>query len=201
MDIGQRIRMKREELGISQEELALKAGYKSRSSINKIEKDGRGLPQSKILLIAKALDTTPGYLMGWDNDENSELYTNEVLNGINAMTSLLHYLYDSVDFQEYINSETFEVTLRKNNIETILDEDEYNLLFDFICSNIPNYIQLIKSRTPHKSYYCSYNDTTPSMVAEESAPYEANAAHERTDIEVTDEMRTQDDDIMNDENF
>ena len=28
-----------------------------------------------------------------------------------------------------------------------------------------------------------------------------NAAHERTDIEVTDEMRQHDDDIMNDENF
>ena len=27
------------------------------------------------------------------------------------------------------------------------------------------------------------------------------AAHERTDIEVTDEMRKHDDDIMNDENF
>ena len=66
MDIGQRIKQRREELGISQEELAKKAGYKSRSSINKIEVDGRGLPQSKIVLIAKALETTPAALMGWD---------------------------------------------------------------------------------------------------------------------------------------
>ena len=55
MEIGDRIRAKREALGMSQEELATKIGYKSRSSINKIEKDGRGLPQSKILLIARAL--------------------------------------------------------------------------------------------------------------------------------------------------
>ena len=52
MEIGDRIRKKREELGMSQEELAQKIGYRSRSSINKIENDGRGLPHSKILLIA-----------------------------------------------------------------------------------------------------------------------------------------------------
>lgn len=68
MNIGQRIKEKRELLNMSQEELATKVGYKSRSSINKIEKDGRGLPQDKITLIAKALNTTPSYLMGWEDD-------------------------------------------------------------------------------------------------------------------------------------
>lgn len=37
MDIGSRIKHKREELNMTQEELALKVGYKSKSSINKIE--------------------------------------------------------------------------------------------------------------------------------------------------------------------
>ena len=46
MEIGDRIRKKREELGMSQEELAKKIGYRSRSSINKIENDGRGLPRN-----------------------------------------------------------------------------------------------------------------------------------------------------------
>ena len=66
MDIGDRIKRRREELGMSQEELAKKVGYKSRSSVNKIEIDGRGLPQNKIVLFAKALETTPAYLMGWE---------------------------------------------------------------------------------------------------------------------------------------
>lgn len=66
MDIGDRIKRRREELGLSQEELAQKVGYKSRSSVNKIELDGRGLPQNKIVLFAKALKTTPAYLMGWE---------------------------------------------------------------------------------------------------------------------------------------
>ena len=73
MDIGQIIKQRREELGMSQEELAQKAGYKSRSSINKIEVDGRGLPQSKITAIAKALRTTPASLMGWDETDNSSI--------------------------------------------------------------------------------------------------------------------------------
>ena len=41
MDIGERIKLRREELNLSQDELAKKVGYKSRSSINKIEQDGR----------------------------------------------------------------------------------------------------------------------------------------------------------------
>ena len=59
------IRRRREELGISQEELANMLGYKSRSSINKIEKGINDIPQSKIVEFAKALRITPEELMGW----------------------------------------------------------------------------------------------------------------------------------------
>lgn len=37
MTIGDRIRKRREELGLTQEELAKKLGYASRSSVNKVE--------------------------------------------------------------------------------------------------------------------------------------------------------------------
>lgn len=65
--IGDRIKARRIELDMSQDELARLVGYKSRSSINKIESDGRLLPQRKIMEIANALNTTPAYIMGWDN--------------------------------------------------------------------------------------------------------------------------------------
>ena len=65
--IGDRIRERRIELKMSQEELALALGYKSRSTINKIEKDGRELRQNKISDMAKVLQTTPAYLMGWED--------------------------------------------------------------------------------------------------------------------------------------
>ena len=70
MSIGQRIKSRREELGMSQEELAHRIGYKSKSSINKIELDIQQLRQSKIKQIADALETTTDYIMGWSEKKN-----------------------------------------------------------------------------------------------------------------------------------
>lgn len=70
MTIGQRIKARREELNMSQDELAKRIGYKSRSSINKIELDLYELRQTKIKSIADALDTTPSYIMGWDEESS-----------------------------------------------------------------------------------------------------------------------------------
>ena len=64
-ELFRRIRSRREELGISQDELAKRVGCKSRSSINKIELRKNDITRSKIAEIAAALDTTPEYLMGW----------------------------------------------------------------------------------------------------------------------------------------
>lgn len=71
MTIGERIKFKREELDISQDELARRLGYKSRSSINKIELGLQNLNQSKIKAIADALQTTPSFIMGWTEDKKS----------------------------------------------------------------------------------------------------------------------------------
>lgn len=80
MKIGDRIKYRREELGMSQEELAKRLGYRSRSSINKIEKDASGLPQTKIAAIAAALQTTPSYIMGWQEvQKNNDALTDIVV--------------------------------------------------------------------------------------------------------------------------
>lgn len=71
-EIGQRIKKRRRELKISQIELCEMLGYKDHSTVSKIEKGERGLPQKKILKIAVALQTTPAYLMGWDLLEKEE---------------------------------------------------------------------------------------------------------------------------------
>ncbi len=75
------IRRRREELGISQEELANMLGYKSRSSINKIEKGINDIPQSKIVEFARALRITPEELMGWNlpNDKEQHLTAMDVI--------------------------------------------------------------------------------------------------------------------------
>jgi transcriptional regulator with XRE-family HTH domain len=80
LKIGDRIKHRRIELGMSQDELARRLGYRSRSSINKIEKDASGLPQTKIAAIASVLQTTPSYIMGWEEvQKNNDTITDAIV--------------------------------------------------------------------------------------------------------------------------
>ncbi len=65
-ELSTRIRLRREALGISQEELARRMGYRSKSSITKLEKGINDLPQAKLEELAQALETSPAYLLGLD---------------------------------------------------------------------------------------------------------------------------------------
>lgn len=58
-----RIRSLRIERNLSQDELAKLTGYTSRSSVNKIESGLIDISIGKLILFAKALNTTPGYLL------------------------------------------------------------------------------------------------------------------------------------------
>lgn len=80
MTIGERIRNRRIELGMTQDELAKKTGYKSRSSINKLE-SARVLPSRKIEKMAEALDCSPADLMGW-KDGRKEFTFDEFMHHI-----------------------------------------------------------------------------------------------------------------------
>lgn len=64
MELYKNIRNRRIELGLTQAELAEKIGYRSISTIAKIERGINDIPQSKIKAFADALNTTPGELMG-----------------------------------------------------------------------------------------------------------------------------------------
>ena len=70
-EIGSRIRSLRQSQNLSQDDLARMAGYTSRSSINKIEKGLVDLPQSKISLIAAALNVSPSYLLYGESDNKN----------------------------------------------------------------------------------------------------------------------------------
>ena len=64
-DIGKRIWIRREELGLTQAELGNKLNYKSKTTIAKIENGTNDIVQSKVVEFSKALKTSPAYLMGW----------------------------------------------------------------------------------------------------------------------------------------
>ena len=83
-ELYKNIKMLRGQLGLSQEELAKRTGYTSRSSIAKIEKGLVDLSQTKIELFAKVLGVSPGDLMGWkqDSTQDKELTLDEQLEGV-----------------------------------------------------------------------------------------------------------------------
>lgn len=66
MTIGERIKIRRKELGLTQEELAHRLGNKSRASVCTVENDKEDLTTTRIQQYADALECTPSYLMGWD---------------------------------------------------------------------------------------------------------------------------------------
>ncbi|MCD7722518.1 MAG: transcriptional repressor LexA [Clostridiales bacterium] len=73
MTVYEKIRYLREQQGMSQQELADKIGYKSRSTINKIELGQRDLTQSKVAAFAKALGVSFAYLIGITDSENQKI--------------------------------------------------------------------------------------------------------------------------------
>lgn len=94
MNTGERIRQRRTELGMSQEELAERLGYQHKSSINKIELGKQNLRQSKIIAIANALDTTPLWIMGWDEEPSYEEVFLDTIRDMNEAerTELKNYM-------------------------------------------------------------------------------------------------------------
>lgn len=74
MTTGDRIRITREMRGMSQQELALKCGWTSRSTISKIEKNICETRLTSLMKIAKALNVDPDYLVFGDaEDKKAEI--------------------------------------------------------------------------------------------------------------------------------
>ena len=76
MTIGDRIKTRRLEIGLSVDQIAEKIG-KNRATVyryesNEIEK----FPLDILFPLAEALQTTPGYLMGWENPISNEFPDN-----------------------------------------------------------------------------------------------------------------------------
>ena len=67
MELHKIIRSRRIALKMTQQELAQKLGYKSTSTIAKIESGKNDVPQAKLAAFAEALNTTTADLMGFKN--------------------------------------------------------------------------------------------------------------------------------------
>lgn len=73
MTIGDRIKTRRKEIKLSVDELASRLG-KDRSTVYRYENgEIEKLPIDMLTPIADALETTPEYLMGWENTEPEDI--------------------------------------------------------------------------------------------------------------------------------
>jgi transcriptional regulator with XRE-family HTH domain len=114
MELATKVRARREELGLSQDELAKRMGYKSRTSINKIE-NGRPVSQKIIVSLADALGVTAAYLMGWE--ENPEQKEKLTVNDDELSEDLLKLL----DFVKCVPEEKAAMILQV--MKTIVEAD------------------------------------------------------------------------------
>ncbi len=99
LTIGERIRIRRIELGLSQEELAQRANYSGKPAISKFENAGNDITIKQIYRLAPALDTTVAYLMGW---ESPDIVVNKPISDENANITLVRKALDYYDM--YINA-------------------------------------------------------------------------------------------------
>lgn len=70
MEIGEKIRKRRMELGWSQRDLAAKMGYTNNSTIAKIETGKTEVTQSRVIQFSKVLNVPIAYLI--DSDEGTK---------------------------------------------------------------------------------------------------------------------------------
>jgi len=149
MDMGQKIYNLRNQKGMTLEELGTKVGV-GKSTVRKWENGIiANMKRDKIAKVAEALETTPAYLMGWeDHLEHNQISKQE---------------------QDHLNKYRLIDDKGKHTVETVL-EMEYNR-----CKDTSDSIKTKLKTREDKSHLIPV------------------AAHERTDIEVTEEMKKYDD--------
>lgn len=72
MDVGERIKFRRKQLGLSAEQIAAKLGVSPATVYRYESNEIMNMRIDKLEPIAKALHTTPAFLMGWDESSGSD---------------------------------------------------------------------------------------------------------------------------------
>lgn len=94
MTTGERMKFRRKELGLSADEVAAALNV-SRATIFRYEKgDIEKLPGSALEPLAKALHTTPAYLMGWEESPSADIPTPPPSLPLRRLTQALDELND-----------------------------------------------------------------------------------------------------------
>jgi transcriptional regulator with XRE-family HTH domain len=154
MTIGERIKSLRMERGLTQKELSNLSSL-SEISIRKYESGDRQPKQNAIFKLAKALDVSEGWLMGFDVpmeriEENNFLadQSKELTTFIKYLETLKYIIRFEKDVQEYHSeemngeqvtvgdSETFNVTVTKDKMTVTFSESEFEDFMNTINKSI-----------------------------------------------------------------
>ena len=79
MSLGENVKKRRLELGLTQQELADALGYKTRSSIAKIEQDSTHIPDNKLSSLSNVLHCTITYLLEGGHTEDTVNFSQQLL--------------------------------------------------------------------------------------------------------------------------
>lgn len=90
MRVGERIKSRRKEIGLSAEEVAKELGVSPATVYRYESNDIMNMRIDKLEPIAKALRTTPAYLMGWEDDkkENPPAESQRILESVNSSENI-----------------------------------------------------------------------------------------------------------------
>lgn len=116
MSIGDRIRNRRIELQLTQQDLADRMGYLSKAAICKAEKNADNMTSTRLSQFAKALNTTESYLMGWESDPVDV----EFLNALEIMRAQEKVKNITVDEYSIIDAYRNADDLTKQMVKKIL---------------------------------------------------------------------------------
>lgn len=105
MTVADRIKEKRELLGLTQLDLAKRLGLRSKTSISRIEQSEDNVSLKDVQRIADALGCSPLELMGWidPNDDKFDEQTKRLIhyfNGLSASNRNMFEKYIEIAFKE-----------------------------------------------------------------------------------------------------
>ena len=130
-NLGQKIKKRREELGLSQEDLAKILGYKHKSSINKIELGAADVPRAKVPAFAKALGMTAIEFSGWTEDRKTVSFSYCLEQQMKLLGWVV--LYDA-DGNVILTHDEVEYEVTEENIKEL--ESRVALYMDFLLNDL-----------------------------------------------------------------
>lgn len=130
-ELGKKIKQRREELGLSQDELARMLGYKHKSSINKIELGAADVPRAKVPAFAKALGMTAIEFSGWTEERKALSFSYCMEQQMRILGWIV--LYDS-DGNVILTHEGAEYEITEESMKEL--ESRVALYLDFLLTEL-----------------------------------------------------------------